>query len=356
MGLYDSVPEFEDDDDEMTNDHFGEERILYQNSASASTPLPWHMTNTADETDNCSVMSLADQVEHQRMIKEQQREANVRSNKKPRLEMRERFLLARRSYIFTAYFLFTIPLCLFLLIYAIVKRGRIEEVWYVCLEGLATVLLVFEFLFNVAVEGVRKMVKSIFSWLHLCAVFCCAVMFTILVIGLAMGKSARFWTLWSGAAYIEDAIVFVQCATNVVRIIVYLYQTRKRKRIFGKRVVLDLPAIGDMTTSSTTAATLATTAAVPSVSEAETSNLLSNSAVSSTSFCYPGAACKKSLIMKQHCEELCKTEHHNMYLSSYGANVESVEDGDDDDEEEGTYSQSNDDESYTGYGSQRLAV
>jgi hypothetical protein len=219
---------------------------------------------------------------------------------KLKIELRERLVHIRHSYIFTAYFLLIIPLCLFLFIYAVVKRGKIEEIWYVCLEGVATVLLYFEFFFNLAVEGIRKTIASIFAWLHVAALFACTAMFILLVVGMFRNTS-KFREIWSGAAYVEDIILAIQCAINMSRILVYLYHTRKRRSIFRKKVLLDVPSrCGDK--SATTE---------------EKTNLLSPvKTTTSQPIQLTNSATSNHL---QHCEDLCKLtqDHKPLYYSSF---------------------------------------
>lgn len=150
----------------------------------------------------------------------------------------------RRSHIFTLYFITIIPLCLFLLIYALVRRDAIEQIWYVSLEGVATLMLYVEFLINLLIDGARKTVSSFFSLLHFVTLVACTVMFSILVVGLFLGHTSVGWSLWGNVAYMQEIVIGVQCITNVVRIIVWLYQTNKRRKVlFGGRVLLEIPGL-----------------------------------------------------------------------------------------------------------------
>jgi hypothetical protein len=196
---------------------------LYDHSKSESNEREVQQYYQQQQQQVTKDYTLSDQLELQRLIKQEQEEKYAQ-NMKIGIGFRERLMMLRKSCIFSLYFLTIIPLCLFLLVYAVFKRGRIEEVWYVCLEGLTTTLLFLEFLFNLILYGIRKCLRSVFAWIHFISLIACVTMLIVLVIGLCMGPNAKLWVIWGDAAYVEDIIVAIQCLINLIRIIVYFYQ------------------------------------------------------------------------------------------------------------------------------------
>lgn len=285
------------------------------------------MSHNSSHSYQSSTISLIDQIEHQRRMKEQQllQEKEKRSKKRVKFNVREVLMRVRRSFIFTLYFLTIIPLCLFLLIYAIVHKGIIEKPWYVALEGVATVLLFLEFLFNLLVEGPKKTVRSVFAWLHVCTLMACTAMFSILVAGLFLNKSTL--AIWDRVAYIEDICVGIQCGTNVVRIIVYLYQTNKRRLLFSKKVLLNIPGLGFSKSDHEPDQSMFLSSKDDSVAgdaddlksedmdnEVESAGLLANASPVGGK----GQMIRnKSVKHWEHCEALCHMDHQNMYYSSF---------------------------------------
>lgn len=165
-----------------------------------------------------------------------------------KLSWRDKIVKWRYSIIYSIYLVVMSLLALFLFIWAIYKRGRyvvhsvtnnsnhqrIEEVWFLALEGVCTFLIVYECFLSIFLyrkEWVRTATsqislnnlqyKKIIVWCNILVSLAALVIFSLLLYCFIEREENYFW---NDVAFAQEALIVLHCVINGFRIFVYLLQ------------------------------------------------------------------------------------------------------------------------------------
>jgi hypothetical protein len=93
-----------------------------------------------------------------------------------------------------------------------------EELWFVILEGIASLALCFEIPFMIYVQKCAFF-KIIWNWLHIGLTLACLSLWLVLY-----SEYLHLPALIDRAAFAEDVIVIVHSCANIVRTVLYIIQ------------------------------------------------------------------------------------------------------------------------------------
>ncbi|KAL0486111.1 4 TM domain-containing transmembrane protein [Acrasis kona] len=151
------------------------------------------------------------------------------------MTVREFVMKIRYSVLYTIYCVLLVLFSTFLFSWSIYKRGRGEELWFIILEGVATIPLCIEIPINLYVQK-RSYFKMWWNWLHLLLTLLCLSAWIVLYGEYLYIPSL---SIWGDAAYIEDLTIIIHC---VFLLIIERHRSRadiKRNGRIALNVVYD---------------------------------------------------------------------------------------------------------------------
>ncbi|KAL9642508.1 hypothetical protein ABK040_011075 [Willaertia magna] len=152
---------------------------------------------------------------------------------KKKFFIRDTLVRFRYSILYGIYLLIMILLALFLFAWSIYRRGRIEELWFVILEGICTFALVHECLFSLYLYK-SQWYKSIVVWTNIIISILSLIMFAILLYCYIETEENY---IWNQVAFAQEVVIILHCVINSCRVIIYILQL---KRTSTKNKKIDL--------------------------------------------------------------------------------------------------------------------
>nr|CAG4718517.1 unnamed protein product [Naegleria fowleri] len=157
--------------------------------------------------------------------------------------LRDLIVKWRYSIIYSLYLLIMSGLAAFLFAWAIYKRGKIEEIWFLALEGFCTFAIVYECFLSIFLYR-RHWYKRIIVWCNIFVSLAALVIFSLLLYCFIENQENYFW---SNVAFAEEVIIGIHCTVNALRIIIYILQIRR-----GRTIMTNNPIFLDTSTPTST--------------------------------------------------------------------------------------------------------
>ncbi|KAG2379347.1 hypothetical protein C9374_007486 [Naegleria lovaniensis] len=157
--------------------------------------------------------------------------------------LRDLIVKWRYSIIYSLYLLIMSGLAAFLFAWAIYKRGKIEEIWFLALEGFCTFAIVYECFLSIFLYR-RHWYKRIIVWCNIFVSLAAIVIFSLLLYCFIENQENYFW---SNVAFAEEVLIGFHCTVNALRIFIYILQIRR-----GRTIMTNNPIFLDTSTPTTT--------------------------------------------------------------------------------------------------------
>lgn len=141
-------------------------------------------------------------------------------------------------------------LAAFLFGWAIYKRGKIEEIWFLALEGFCTFAICYECVLSIFLYR-RQFYKKLIVWCNIFVSLSAVIIFSLLLYCFIEKEENYFW---NNVAFAQEAVIGLHCCVNAFRIIVYILQIRRGGGIMRDNViVLDVGNSNDNSRSPSSA-------------------------------------------------------------------------------------------------------